>query len=287
MTAEITVNTRGAQRLATLEAVRVELDRMLTPIEGGALDGIEVVSKGEIAQAILNVKAQTLPPIDTGTAEVRTPADVYVDAICPECDLPTRVLVQLSAVLETTREAGSTIKLKAKAKSRGHVHHQLALEEADPDQQDFGLEDIVRPEGQLSDDERDEPGDGDTAISTEPKVVRDLLLLVLSDATITGLSDRPRDDADFYEPLDRLVESWDAETRTAVVRWASAVHLVASDHDDVEIPPEPLVITEMTRPSEPDAADADAEAEAIHQLHVVPPPAAKGDEPDDLADLPF
>ena len=174
MTVETTVNTRGAQRLAVLEAVRNEIASLLTPIEGGALDGIQVVSKGEVDQAIANVKAQPLPPIDSGTAEVKTPADVYVDAICPECELPTRLLIQLSAVLETTREAGSSIKLKAKVKARGHVHHQLALDEGEEtDQQDFGLEDIVRPEDALSDDDVlpdtiPLPAEGVVDLPTEP-----------------------------------------------------------------------------------------------------------------------
>lgn len=157
--AETILNTRGALRLAVLAAVDEELTGKLTPIEGGPLDGIQVVSKGEIGQAIADVKARPLPPIDASSAEVKTPADVYVDAICPECDLPTRVLVVISAVLETTREAGSTIKLKAKAKGKTHVHHQLSLDAAAGDQQDFGLEDIVRPGDQLTDDDEDEDED--------------------------------------------------------------------------------------------------------------------------------
>lgn len=104
-------------------------------------DGLvsEFISRGQLGEALERVKRSDLPPIDVGSAEVKTPAEVFVDAICPECNLPTRILVILSTVLETTREAGSTIKLKAKAKGRTHVHHQLALE-VDDAQTELGLD---------------------------------------------------------------------------------------------------------------------------------------------------
>jgi hypothetical protein len=118
VTAPTIVNTRAAFRLSVLDAVRIELDGLAIPIEGGPLDGIQVVSIGSIAEASSGSRRARCPPIDVRAAEVKTPADVYVDAICPECNLPTRILVQLTTVLETTREAGSTIKLKAKAKGK-------------------------------------------------------------------------------------------------------------------------------------------------------------------------
>lgn len=144
MTAESIVNTRGALRLSVLEAVRAEADPLFAahtvPLE---LDGdglvSEFISRGQLGEALERVKRSDLPPIDVGSAEVKTPAEVFVDAICPECNLPTRILVILSTVLETTREAGSTIKLKAKAKGRTHVHHQLALE-VDEAQTELGLD---------------------------------------------------------------------------------------------------------------------------------------------------
>lgn len=144
MTAESIVNTRGALRLSVLEAVRAEADPLFAahtvPLE---LDGdglvSEFISRGQLGEALERVKRSDLPPIDVGSAEVKTPAEVFVDAICPECNLPTRILVILSTVLETTREAGSTIKLKAKAKGRTHVHHQLALE-VDDAQTELGLD---------------------------------------------------------------------------------------------------------------------------------------------------
>jgi hypothetical protein len=152
---EAVFNTRGAFRLSVIEAIRGEIEALLVPIEGGPLDGVAVVSKGSVTEALERVKVSALPPIDITSAEVKTPADVYVDTICPECNVPTRILVQLSAVLETTREAGSTIKLKARAKGKTHVHHQLPLDmEAAHGQESFDLEDIVKPEDELTDEER-------------------------------------------------------------------------------------------------------------------------------------
>lgn len=148
------INTRKGWRLATLEQVRDEASSLFQPIEGGALDGIEVISRGHLADAIERVKTSPLPAIDETSAEVKTPADVYIDAICPECNLPTKILVQVSTVLETTREAGSVIKVKAKAKAKTHVHNQLSLEKADDSQQSFDLGDIVSEDDALTDEER-------------------------------------------------------------------------------------------------------------------------------------
>lgn len=142
MTEPTIVNTRGALRLATLEAVRSQLAEFLTPLDPEKPDGLEVVSEGHINEALERVKASPLPPIDVGSAEVKTPADVFVDAICPDCNLPTRILVELTSVLETTREAGSTIKVKGKFKGKTHVHHQLSLEIA-VDQEQLGLDGAV------------------------------------------------------------------------------------------------------------------------------------------------
>ena len=137
MTEQTIFNTRGALRLSVLDAVRDAADPHFASHD--SIEG-EFISRGGLTEALEAVKRSELPAIDATSAEVKTPADVFVDAICPECNLPTRILVQLSAVLETTREAGSTIKLKAKAKGRTHVHHQLALEVADDGQTALGLD---------------------------------------------------------------------------------------------------------------------------------------------------
>jgi hypothetical protein len=60
-----------------------------------------------------------------------------------------------------------------------------------------------------------------------PPQLHDLLTLVL---------DEP--------PSVEVIEGWDEATRDAVVAWASASHLNASDHDDIEVPPMPSVLAE-------------------------------------------
>jgi hypothetical protein len=161
------VNNRASFRLSVIEAVRQAADELAQPLEQGSivgpdLAGIPILSRGVLGEVLNRVKASPLPAIDLTSAEVKTPADVYVDVICPECELPTRILVQLTAVLETTREAGSSIKLKAKAKAKTHVHHQLSLE-VDDGQGELGLDggdevDVeddtdLRPTGEVNVDE--------------------------------------------------------------------------------------------------------------------------------------
>jgi hypothetical protein len=168
MTDQVTiVNNRASFRLSVIEAVRQAADELAQPLEQGSiigpdLAGIPILSRGVLGEVLNRVKASPLPAIDLTSAEVKTPADVYVDVICPECDLPTRILVQLTAVLETTRETGSSIKLKAKAKAKTHVHHQLSLE-VDDGQGELGLDggdevDVeddtdLRPTGEVNVDE--------------------------------------------------------------------------------------------------------------------------------------
>lgn len=50
------------------------------------------------------------------------------------------------------------------------------------------------------------------------------------------------------------IAAWDKDTRCDVADWASALHLLASDNDDVEVPEMP----EVLRPA-PDVADEDGD----------------------------
>lgn len=63
-----------------------------------------------------------------------------------------------------------------------------------------------------------------------PEMLRDLLLL-------TG-------DADAYGVTVEEIAGWAAAERRAVEKWAVAVHLRASDHDDAAVPLVPDVICE-------------------------------------------
>jgi energy-coupling factor transporter ATP-binding protein EcfA2 len=49
-------------------------------------------------------------------------------------------------------------------------------------------------------------------------------------------------------PSAAAIAGWDQATRDEVAEWASAVHLRASDHDDVVVPPEPAVISAIEGP---------------------------------------
>lgn len=157
MTAPTIVNTRSAQRLAVLNQVAQEAEPLLQTVDAPGLEGAKFLSAGTLAEALERVKASPLPAIDAETAEVKTPATVYVAAICPQCDLPTKIAVAMEAELVTDR-FGATIKVKAKAKGHTHVHGQLELEVAD-DQEELGLDadDVVadddedlRPTGEVN-----------------------------------------------------------------------------------------------------------------------------------------
>lgn len=63
---------------------------------------------------------------------------------------------------------------------------------------------------------------------TSPEVTRNLLLLVQDEIG--------------WMPTLTTVRSWPTVTREDVTRWAAAVHLYASDNDDVVIPPMPGVL---------------------------------------------
>lgn len=75
------------------------------------------------------------------------------------------------------------------------------------------------------------PGDDSRPAPPEVKAeaLRDLLLLV-------------DDEFPAHLPVLATIRSWSTETQRDVQRWAMAVHLVASDNDDVEIPPMPEVL---------------------------------------------
>lgn len=142
------VETRESLRRAVLGDLVDRCVAAAVPIEGGALDGIEVVSLGTLRGLIDNALEDDLPPPSERRAEVSTPAIVLVSAICPECRLPVEIIVGLTPQL-TVDNDGAEIAVKAKSKARSHVCGQLALALVG-DQADFGLEDVV---GEVPSDE--------------------------------------------------------------------------------------------------------------------------------------
>lgn len=154
-------NTRSAQRLALLEEVRTALMGRAVPMEGGPLDGVEVVSEGHIREALDEVLRAPLPLLDETTAEVSTPASVVVNAECPRCHIAQSLGVVITPVL-TVDPDGSAIRLKVKGAgqpgSHTHVCGQLPLPRAgepglfeladitkgaklDPEDEDDGVDD--------------------------------------------------------------------------------------------------------------------------------------------------
>lgn len=133
--------TRESLRRAVLGDLVDRCTAAAVSIEGGALDGIEVVSLGTLRAQVTNALDDDLPPPTERRAEVTTPAIVLVSAICPECQLPVEIIVGLSPQL-TVDNDGAEIAVKAKSKARVHVCGQLALRVVG-DQESFELEDII------------------------------------------------------------------------------------------------------------------------------------------------
>jgi hypothetical protein len=102
---------------------------------------MEVLRRKEL-ERVVHEFAQAEPEPVARVAEVETPATVFVDALCPRCELPTRILVVINTELVTTL-GGSEVRVKAKAKASSHTCWQQPLELEDSDQ--MSLSDIVGP----------------------------------------------------------------------------------------------------------------------------------------------
>ena len=134
------LTTREALRRAVLDDIITRCELAAQTIEGGPLDGILVVSMGTLRDQISGALMVELPSPSDRHAEVRTPASVFVSAICPECGLPVEIVVNLSPALAVDND-GAELSVKAKSKARVHVHGQLSLPSENHDQ--LGLDDVV------------------------------------------------------------------------------------------------------------------------------------------------
>ena len=123
-----TLTTREALRRAVLDDIVARADIAGVEIEGGALDGVKVVSIGTLRDEVTKHLQVALPPPSEQYAQVVTPATITVAAMCPECDLPNNIVVKLSPQLTVTPE-GSELAVKSKTKARVHVCGQLPLSE--------------------------------------------------------------------------------------------------------------------------------------------------------------
>lgn len=121
-----TLTTREAVRRATADDIVGRCQVAAVAIEGGALDGVEVVSLGTLRDQVAASLGVELPPPSEKYAEVITPATVTVSAVCPECKEIAEISVTLRPRL--TVEGGvAEIAVKAKSKAVIHMHGQLTL----------------------------------------------------------------------------------------------------------------------------------------------------------------
>lgn len=196
-----------------------------TTIEGGPLDGREVVELEQVNRIFLR---ENWPPIDFGGADVRTPARIVVEARCPKCYQTASILMTVNPIL-TVDQHTSTLKLKATAKPATHTCGQVSAELGAN-----GAEQIVFDFEEL----RDVQG------LVKADVLRDLLLLVGEDVAA------------------EIIDNWTEPQREEVSRWAGAVHLAASDEEvDVPARPELLGPEKPAEDVEVDEADDDASDE--------------------------
>lgn len=128
-----TLTTRDALRKATLEDLVTRGEIAAQTIEGGPLDGVKVLSLGTLRNLVTEALTVRLPPPSDKFAEVSTPAKITTSAMCPECNLPTTIVVDLTPQL-TVDDDGAEITVKSKVAKKPHVHNQLPLPENDVDQ---------------------------------------------------------------------------------------------------------------------------------------------------------
>ena len=186
-----------------------------------------VVTERDLREALNAAFTEPLPPPDEHEVEVSTPATVRVTAVCPNCkQLSLLLLTEVQPDLTIHSDGTRELKLAFKNKARLHTCGQLPLPVGRNGNGQVSLDEAIDDEGDEGEPELRQLEAGEVAEIT-PEVLHDLLMLVL-----------PADDLPSIETID----GWDVATCTAVAEWASAVHLVASDHDDVEIPPKPDVL---------------------------------------------
>jgi hypothetical protein len=125
-----TLTTREAVRRAALDDLVARCTEAAVAIEGGPLDGIEVVSLGTLREQVAASLVDKLPAPSERYAEVRTPAHIIVSAVCPQCHIPQVIGVALAPQL-VLDDDGAELKVKATTKGATHVCGQLPLDAGD------------------------------------------------------------------------------------------------------------------------------------------------------------
>jgi len=154
-------------RVAVVDLLRKRLEARLQEVEGGSWDGVRVVTAKDLAEAL----AGDLPPASLFSAEVRTPARIAVDAVCPRCGIPSTIGVEIHPEL-VVDDDGAELRVKAKAKARTHLCGQTRLDEAaDSDQMSFEIGDIVgSPDASEVDFGEGAPADADEGVDEGPQL---------------------------------------------------------------------------------------------------------------------
>lgn len=113
--------------------VRIALEERLIPVEGGPLDGIRVITEGNLAEALAAVE---MPPIDEHAADLATPATVYLSALCHICG--QRAIVDIGLESKTlVDDKRRVLSAKVDAGSVVHICGQMTLPTGDGDQTAF------------------------------------------------------------------------------------------------------------------------------------------------------
>ena len=154
--------TRGELVQAYREALTALLTDATRQVPSGEWEGVPVVTAKDANEALDAVFGQPLPMPSETSAEVHTPAEIFVSAICPKCSLPAVIKLEVGSQLVVENTISGELKLKAKAKSRTHVCGQLPLPDKAEElegQSSFDLADIVGAPNELP--EADDDADGE------------------------------------------------------------------------------------------------------------------------------
>ncbi len=93
-------------------------------VTGGDLDGAQVVKVSDLGLIFMR---SNWPELSVHGADVRTPARLLVEAVCPACEQVAAVVVNVDAQLTVTN-AGGALKAAATTKASAHLCGQTTLE---------------------------------------------------------------------------------------------------------------------------------------------------------------
>jgi hypothetical protein len=220
---------RGALRdhlreLVDASVQRIDVDAPLDPEAPGELDAngqpaklwqnVPVVTVRDLETALAAVFGAKLPAPSEKTAEVSTPATVFVAAECPRCHIAGRIPLAVTVELHQDSD-GETLHLKPKSREALHTCGQLPLPQGDDEteQESFDLDDILGP------------------VPTA-RGLMEMIRCIIDEVPVE------------YQPTFDTIAAWNDATRREVAAWADAVlaDVGAGAQSDVTVPPLPVVL---------------------------------------------